>query len=294
MKNVFLGALAGCALTCFAGSEDPALQTDPLALQRMAATERAFAAATAEIGVRDGFLTFFSDDSVSIAAGKDGASATVSPAKTGLRAQAQPKLPLLTRLMWEPFTGHVSVDGTLGWLTGGYANLTLATRELAGKGAYFSVWKHQPDGTWRVWLDEGISLPNLWNDAAPFRVAPEPDAGTEGNPNETLEAVERAVASGGSQWRARLSALIRLHRDGRMPLVDRNAVIDWSAATWQSVRYTVLRQLVADSGDLGIALGGYDATTPAAAAEHGTWIRVWKCDVTGRFRIVFETSKAAR
>jgi hypothetical protein len=37
---------------------------DPQAIQRMVATERAFAAATAEIGVRDGFLSFFADDAV--------------------------------------------------------------------------------------------------------------------------------------------------------------------------------------------------------------------------------------
>ena len=47
----------------------PSAQSDPQALQRMVATERAFAAATGEIGVRDGFLTFFADDAVQVVAG---------------------------------------------------------------------------------------------------------------------------------------------------------------------------------------------------------------------------------
>jgi ketosteroid isomerase-like protein len=283
--------IAKTAIVIF-GSVAVSAQQDPQALQRMVATERAFAAATAEIGVRDGFLTFFADDAISLAAGKDGASATAQPAKEGLRALTPPKLPLLNQLMWEPYTGHVSSDGTLGWLTGGYANITLTTRDLVGRGAYFSVWKHQADGTWRVWLDEGITLPTLWNDASPFRVAPEPDAGTAGESNEAIDAAERAVASGGDAWRARLSADVRVHRNGRMPLVGRDAAVDWASTTLKTIKFALLKQEVAASSDLGVTVGGYDATTPAGA-EHGTWVRVWKRDVTGRWRIVFETSKAA-
>lgn len=265
-------------------------QPDPQSLQRMVSTERAFAASAAELGVRDAFLTFFADDALQIAPGSDGAHATANPAKAGLRALNQPKLPLLTHLMWEPFTGQVSSDGTLGWLTGGYANLNLVTREVGGKGAYFSVWKHQADGTWRVWIDEGISLPEVWQDASPFRVAPEPDSGGTGGTTETIDAAERSVAAGGAAWQKRLGQDVRLHRDGTMPCVGRDAAIDWARAAWPTVRYTVIRTEVAGSGDLGITLGGYDATP----AEHGTWVRVWKRTHAGEWRIVFETSKSAR
>ncbi len=107
-------ALAGVGL---------AAQVDTQALPRMVATERAFAAATAEIGVRDGFLTFFSDDAISLDAGRSGATTSVSRAKDGLVKQSLSKLPILSRLMWEPSTGQISEDGTLGWLTGPYAVL---------------------------------------------------------------------------------------------------------------------------------------------------------------------------
>jgi ketosteroid isomerase-like protein len=277
-------------------------QSDPQALQRMVATERAFAAATAEIGVRDAFLTFFADDAIQLMAGGDGTKATLGRAKDGLEKLAAPKLPILTRLMWEPFTGHVSSDGALGWLTGGYVGLSQPTNDITGQGAYFSVWKRQPNGTWRVWLDEGIVLPDVWRDASPFRVAADPDAGGEGVAAETLDAVERTVASGGDPWRARLSASVRLHRDGRMPILSRDGAAEWAAATWQQVRYSVIKTEVAGSGDLGIALGGYDASPSRASQppgspavrEHGTWVRVWKRDVTDRWRIVFETSKSTR
>src|SRR5947208_16122012 len=84
------------------------VQSDPQPLQRMVATERAFAAATAELGVRDGFLTFFADDAVQLTAGADGTAAMLARAKDGLRQMTAPKLPLASRLMWNPLTGQMS------------------------------------------------------------------------------------------------------------------------------------------------------------------------------------------
>jgi ketosteroid isomerase-like protein len=268
------------------------LQTDPQAIQRMVATERAFAAAAAEIGARDGFLTFFADDAIELTAGRDGPSATVNRAKEALRRLPSPALPLVTRLLWEPFTGQVSGDGTLGWLTGAYVSLNQVTHDITSHGAYFSVWRRQADGTWRVWLDEGISLPDVWQDASPFRAAPEPDVGTAGTPTETIEEAEHTLAGGGEAWRARLAADVRVHRDGHMPYVSRAAAATGATEAWQSFRYTLVTATVAGSGDLGVGLGGYDATTPTGL-QHGTVVRIWKRDLTGRWRVVFETSKAA-
>ncbi|HUL71624.1 MAG TPA: hypothetical protein VLT86_00875 [Vicinamibacterales bacterium] len=268
-------------------------QTDPQAIQRMVATERAFAAATAEIGVRDGFLTFFADDAIALVAGGSGATASVDRAKDGLTRLQSSKLPILSRLMWEPFTGQVSEDGTMGWLTGPYVALNQMTKDITAKGAYFSVWKRQADGTWRVWLDEGVALPDVWSGASDFRAAPEPAADSTGSASASLEDAERAVADGGDPWRARLAAGVRLHREGHMPIVGRTAVTDWARDAWSAVHYVMLRSDHAASNDLGVALGGYDATT-ASGPQHGTWVRVWKRDITNRWQIVFETSKAAK
>ena len=272
----------------------PAAPIDPSALQRMAATERAFAAATAEIGFRDGFLTFFADDAIALRAGRDGATATAVRARDGLRAERLAPLPLTSHLVWAPFTGHVSSDGSFGWLTGGFAAVNAATRDVLDRGAYFSVWKRQADGTWRVWLDEGVSLPHPWEGASPFRVAPEPDAGEAGSASEPIDTAERAVSGGEAAWRERLAAGVRVHRAGVMPVVGRDDAVAWAGRTWTRVRYTRIRSEAAGSDDLAVTVGGYDATTNAGAAEHGTWVRVWKRDVTARWRIVFETSKPAR
>jgi len=256
---------------------------DGQALQRMVAWERAFAAATEQIGVRDGFLTFFAPDSIQI---QRGTKVTLVPAKEGLAAQPLPKLPLASKLLWEPYTGHVSADGTLGWLTGGFVSLNQAQQIPVRQGAYFSVWKRQADGTWRVWLDEGIGLPNIWQGASPFRVAPDPDEGSTGTASETLADVEQSIMSDAAAWRARLATGVRVHRDGVMPLVGRDAVLAW-AEKQGARRYTLIKTEQASSGDLAITIGAFDAA--ATSKTQGSWVRVWKRDLGGRWRIVFQT-----
>jgi ketosteroid isomerase-like protein len=261
---------------------------DTQALQRMVATERAFAAATAEVGVRDGFLAFFAADAVRI---ERAPAPAVVPARPALMAQSFQKLPIANQLIWEPFTGHVSSDGTLGWLTGGFVSMNQAQHAVVAQGAYFSVWKRQADGTWRVWLDEGISLPNIWMGAAPFRVAPNPDTGTAGSPAETIDAAESAIGSNLDAWRMRLGADVRVHIDGQMPLVGRDAVVSSTRGS-TGASYAPLRSEVAGSGDLGVVIGSLEVrSTPT---QRGTYVRVWKRDVTGRWRIVFQTEKTAK
>ena len=248
----------------------------------MVATERAFAAATAEVGIRDGFLAFFAEDAVKLNPGRP---PTLTSGKAGLAAQPMQQLPVVNRLIWDPFTGQISSDGSLGWLTGGYVAMNMARRETTSQGAYFSVWKRQADNTFKVWLDEGIQLPRIWQDAAPFRVSPEPDTGTAGMPAETLASVESAVCSDREAWRARLALDVRLHADGEMPLVGRDAVL--ASSRVKGLRTcTVVRTEAAASGDLAITLGGFD---DPARKQWGTFVRVWKRDVPGHWRIVFQT-----
>src|SRR5262245_36754269 len=69
-----------------------AFRQDPQGLQRMVASERAFAAATAEVGIRDGFLAFFAADSVKI---KPGKPPTLGSGREALEAEPMSKLPVV-------------------------------------------------------------------------------------------------------------------------------------------------------------------------------------------------------
>src|SRR5579863_440548 len=160
LPSLWLTALAVALAVVPTGASRRPQADDPAPIQRMVATERAFAAAAHESGVRDSFLTFFADDAVAIVRGTAGQATALVAAKAQLAARPLQALPLQADLLWEPFTGQVSGDGSIGWLTGGYAVLSSTSRDLLAQGAYFSVWRRQANGTWRVWLDEGIALPD--------------------------------------------------------------------------------------------------------------------------------------
>jgi|SRR6185503_7449059 len=279
--------VAALAIVIISGVALPArpavAQSDGQALQRMVASERAFAAATAEVGVRDGFLAFFAEDSVQIQRTESGV--TLGKARDGLASQALQQLPIANQLLWEPFTGQVSNDGSMGWLTGAYVRFNQAQKTTVGQGAYFSVWKRQANGTWRVWLDEGIQLPQIWQHASPFRVAPDPDTGSAGSPNEPVADAERVALADRPSWEGRLGAGVRLHRNGAMPFVGREAVVAAVASQPARAACSPVHTESAPSGDLAVVIG----SCQTSGKTHGSYVRVWKRDVTARWRIVFQT-----
>ena len=138
-------------------------------------------------------------------------------------------------------------------------------------------------------MRDDVRFPDVWRDAAPFLAAPAPDAGEAGRPDESLADAEHALATGGAAWVARLAASIRLHRAGHLPIVGRADVTRWAASDWQHAIFADVVTAAAGSDDLGVAYGRYELG--GGPHETGTFVRVWQRDVTGRWRVVFETSR---
>lgn len=271
----------------------------------MAAAERAFAAATREIGVRDGYLTFFADDAFDIAPVK-GRLELVN-AKERLRSQPQPRLPLIKELTWEPRWGAISNAGDLGWLTGPYRIHSADGSDPDQNGAYFSVWRRQPDNTYKVRLDIGIATarPLSFPDgltAATAPVAPSvpatPADAPAGEPAiRIIEAhfAEAASKDVGEAYRARLLSDARLHRNERSPFVGADAAAAFMSSTFVRMTWAVLHAEMAASGDLAITAGSYDAAAKSSEGRPGTFergffVRVWHRDARGAWRIAFETN----
>ena len=64
-------------------------------------------------------------------------------------------------LSWTPDLIGVSDDGTLGYTTGRYErSRVVAGEETVERGSYFTVWRRQPDGGWRVEADMGTEPSN--------------------------------------------------------------------------------------------------------------------------------------
>lgn len=119
------------------------------ALLEMADAERAFARRARETTVRQAFIDFFADEAV-------GFGPDPEPAREALRKRDNPQPPGF-ELHWEPRLGDIAASADLGYLTGPAEYIN------AGKPntytCYFSVWKRQPGGEFRVILDIGVPTP---------------------------------------------------------------------------------------------------------------------------------------
>jgi ketosteroid isomerase-like protein len=280
------------------------LQADGAAdLRRMAATERAFAAATKEIGVRDGFLTFFSDDAIDVA--PVSGRLELIKAKDRLRAQPPAGMPLVTQLLWDPRWGGISSGGDLGWLTGPYRIRSTRGADPDRHGAYFSIWRRQADRTYKVRLDIGISTPEEATFPEGFTtatppVAPPPSAQIAADADRTVRAIETRFAASASKglseaYRSHVLADARLHRNERAPMVGAAAVGAFMASSFDHLTWVVLHAEMAESGDLAFSAGSYAGQGKSSEGHPGTpergfFVRVWHRDTPGAWKIAFETN----
>lgn len=61
-----------------------------------------------------------------------------------------------TALKWQPVSGEVAKSGDLGYTWG---NWVLTTNDTVYHGNYFSVWRRDSEGAWKLVLDGGNTTP---------------------------------------------------------------------------------------------------------------------------------------
>ncbi len=128
----------GLAVAAFWTLTAPAA-AQPAALDEVIAAERAFAADTRERGFKAGFLAAVAPDGFIFQPGPTPARPLLERAP-----DAGPPGPPGPPLFWWPLFAGVANSGDLGFTTGG---ATIPVR-------YFTVWRRQPDGSWR-WIYDG-------------------------------------------------------------------------------------------------------------------------------------------
>lgn len=113
-----------------------------------------FARAAQEKGLAEAFAAYAAEDATILPNG--GNPVTGREAIRGLFASSSG-----TVLTWRPFAAEVSRSGDLGYTLGTYES---RSTDAAGKaviryGKYCTIWKKQPDGTWRYVVDLGNPSP---------------------------------------------------------------------------------------------------------------------------------------
>lgn len=271
-----------------APAADPAL---PPALVAMVETERAFSRRASDTSPREAFIAFFADEAVSF-------QPDPGPARERLRNQPPPK-PGLPAFQWEPRTGDVAASGDLGYLTGPvrYPQPDGSVRH----GCYFSVWKKQGDGTFKVILDVGLQPPSEVPFAPGFVRAPGQATGAPGSRLEAERSLldadrvfSAAIAGKGAAvaFGSVLHAGARLHRNGFLPLTSRDTAVAWLQSHVRAMTSEPMKGEAGASGDLGYTWGRAGVTGPDGAPKSGYYVRVWTRGEGGRWQLVADITPA--
>jgi ketosteroid isomerase-like protein len=260
-------------------------------LQEMVKTEQAFSKMAEEKNTHDAFLAFIADDGLLFRPG------AVNGKKWLLEHPAPPpkddKKPLLA---WQPSNAGMAASGDLGFTTGPWeAKADIKDEKPQGYGHFATVWKKQPDGSWKFVVDLGISHPQsggpqtLWTPA-------------DTNKKETFKPVAAASAIKSllvrdqayevAAMRQGLSKAfveyaspdVRLYRANNLPFIGREASSAALAKTTGQIKWSPIGGDVSQAGDLGYTHGTYEA-----ANERGSYVRIWKKE-NGQWRIVMDVT----
>lgn len=260
-------------------------------LQDLAATERAFAATAAKEGFRDSFIKFFADDGIGFAP---------QPQRTRevLLKSPAPAAPRTIVFNWQPMFGDISLAGDLGYTTGPvlYTDVT-ENPKPPRHGMFFSVWQKQADGTWKVVVDMGSSMPQavalLEVAFTPakrdntFAIAGTPDASYT-NLDERLSAdIEKHGIL--KAYQSQLNDEFRLHRSGNLPIVSKDALVKYFETKDQKIAYKFIGGKVAKSNDLAFSYGSFQnpvATMAIDSSIDGYYVHVWRKDGSGQWKLV--------
>jgi len=273
----FLGIMLGC------GTQQP--PPDPMVLVN---SERAFAAAAAEKGTRDAFLEYSADEAVMFVPGA---------VRVKEHYGASPNRPGL--LTWQPTFAEISSSGDLGWTTGPWEwrqnpsdSTPLAT------GHYITIWKRQPDSTWKFVVDVGVAHNSPMSEpAAPVlrvldrqieRQSVEPGRGRE----ELLEA-EHAFRSASiseglaAAYQPRVTEDVRYYRMGIRPIQGMDSVTMALSQSVGTYSWDVDHAEVSLNSDLGFTYGT-SSLSDGEKSIRFSFMRIWRRSVEGIWNVALD------
>ncbi|MFL6228558.1 MAG: YybH family protein [Pyrinomonadaceae bacterium] len=302
MRRSLLSVLAMLSLTVAAL---PRNEKPSPALASLVESERAFARKSVETSAREAFFEFFADDGIGFQPGPVKTRAVI------LSRPAPAQRPPVT-LNWFPVHGDIAGAGDLGYTTGPYVRTDNSPQKSPPDyGYYFSVWRKQADGAWKVALDLGVPVPAL-DLSAPHATefhAAKQTGWKQGHVKldlaaaraELLAAEREFSAASLSDGAGRAFATrdlddARFHHSGALPFVGTQAISGYLSENVAKFSWEVIDAGAAQSGDFGYTYGSYELV-PAAGkgdgkTEKGYFARVWKRDAKGRWRAAMSVAHA--
>lgn len=193
-------------------------------------------------------------------------------------------------LKWYPTIGHVSQGGDMGFTSGPFQFFADRNQEAVGSGYFFSVWKKNAAGQFKVMLDGGV-IHSTYNVKEAFQRDPEPQSNTayayilpiakvnagDPQPWKAEDAFAAAAEKDGDQaYKQFLADEVVLLRSDR-PFGKTKAEALGTLAQQQIQSYQFIRsgQGISKSGDLAYCFGKAKAVQGDKPIE-GFFTRVWQ------------------
>ncbi len=245
-------------------------QSDSVAVN-LANAERSFSNASEQIGIKNSFLAFLSDDCVMF-----------NPYPVNGKELYRNRPANSASLSWYPVFIEVAASGDFGISTGPWEFRRTKNDTPVAYGHFFSVWKKQLDGTWKVALDNGISYSKekKRNEAEHLTMLPLLKPAKSNGDRVTRELLEtehrfiRSVKENGIivSYSAFAAGNMRVYRNGDFPSQQKDEAIKLLKDQEQQNDFSPMETQIASSGDLGFTYG----FSVNAKNDSSSYIRVWR------------------
>ena len=256
-------------------------------LADVVATERAFAQLATDSTVQHAFLAHLDPDGILFRPGPVEGPAWL----------AQSPMPDDVRLEWQPAWADVSIDGSLGYTTGPWRfGLRSQPDQVAGTGQYLTLWRRSGDKYLAV-LDFGTENPPP--DGQPELALAGPPATPVPVMDEVMarqsvqianEDLDSALSADGSPaWTHYATGTIRWLRDGQQPAAGQASVPQDAYGKL----FASIGSGAAESGDLAYTWGEWRYSTEADGDAAGRYVRIWRRDSDGQWKVALDAVTGA-
>lgn len=255
------------------------------ALRELVDAEKAFIEMARTVNRRDAFLFFLGDSAVT--QGPDG------PVRGKARIASQPVSE--DWLDWAIRYSEVSASGDFGFNTGPWNYRPKKTDERPSSfGEFNSVWKKQPDGTWKNVLDIGIShgpaeSTPVWTTAHPGTQPCTRERSTKVMSAEN-EFLAQLTKKRNETYRSFVSPEAHLMISGHHPFKGTGQLSAFLTSSPEVSGHSLMGSETSSSGDLGYVYGtAIVRLTPGGNTEtrKATYVRIWKLEEC-QWRIILD------
>jgi len=253
---------------------------DNSALNTLVNSEKSFSKTSEEKGIKGSFVEYFADDSVIFRPGP------VNGKKFYTDQAERPGL-----LTWRPVIADISSNGDLGYTTGPWEFRKNGKDDAqVFHGYYFSIWKKQADGSWKVELDHGINTQSASKFGTDLVKAPG-GSGKAKNGKETAADVLALDQKFSEQSSKDLKAAYQQHsvsdvvflREGNEPITGKEAIESLASqgnCSWQPAKADV-------SGDFAYDYGSGSCTS-SGKTQTANFVHVWKKQPDGSWKVTVD------